>query len=110
MDEDSFDEDNFIELEIDSKLLELSGKPQLTGRKTITLRDLVSSLKKAKTKRCPICGRKMRRLYVKQGYRKVIRKTVKHKTYWWRVGWWCPICDYVEINPELPKDDLQIWI
>jgi hypothetical protein len=52
----------------------------------------------------------MRRLYVKQGYRKVIRKTVKHKTYWWRVGWWCPICDYVEINPELPKDDLQIWI
>ena len=82
MDEDSFDEDNFIELEIDSKLLELSEKPQLTGRKTITLRDLVSSLKKAKTKRCPICGRKMRRLYVKQGYRKVIRKTVKHK---WKI-------------------------
>jgi hypothetical protein len=34
------DEDNFIELEIDSKLLELLEKPQSMERKTITLRDL----------------------------------------------------------------------
>jgi len=104
------EEDDFIELKVNDEFLELS---RLKKIETVRFDDIIGDLKKklrkkAKTKRCPNCGYKMRRLYVKQGYRKIIRRTVKHKTFWWKVGWWCPLCDYVEISPELPRDNSRI--
>jgi uncharacterized protein with PIN domain len=59
---------------------------------------------KPKIKRCPNCNYRMRRIYVKQGYRKKegkIFKRTKHKTHWRKIGWWCPLCDYIEIHPEI---------
>jgi len=64
---------------------------------------------------CPECGHKMRRLYVKQNFRirteeiekrkiPILKKkkvvVSKNKTKWRKIGWWCPICNHVIINPE----------
>jgi len=53
--------------------------------------------------KCPKCGYRMRRIYFKQNYRRkkgILLKRTKHSTIWFKLGWWCPICNYVIINPE----------
>jgi len=52
---------------------------------------------------CPECGVKMRRIYFKRNYVRNtgrILKKKKHSTILVKLGWWCPLCDHVIINPE----------
>jgi len=67
------------------------------------IKDKPSNDKTPRRLNCPKCGHKMRRIYFKQNYTRkkgILLKRTKHSTIWFKLGWWCPICNNVIINPE----------
>jgi len=80
--------------------------PKLPKGQRIIIRDIEDKPFEDKTPRrlkCPKCGYRMRRIYFKRNYTRkkgTIIKRTKHSTIWFKLGWWCPLCNHVIINPE----------
>jgi len=55
-----------------------------------------------KIKVCPICGERMRRIYVKNSYdvlkRSFFGLKVKRTSRLEEIGWYCPYCKNVELD------------
>ncbi|MBA7496356.1 hypothetical protein ES702_06956 [subsurface metagenome] len=49
-----------------------------------------------KTRMCPLCGKRMRRIYTQEPYS-------KGKQYWYPLGWLCRECHYV-MNDRYEKE------